>query len=90
MVTIYRVYTEYKPNLLDLASKHVDGATQFVTSGLWKGTIEQSAVIEIVSDDSKAGDVFAYARAVRVTNKQECVLVTIQNVNNLSAHEVTA
>ena len=72
-MTLYRIYTENRPNLAELVSAKFDSFTIFQGTGYWKGQAEQSAVIEILSNArAKAENL---ARTIRNLNSQESVLV---------------
>lgn len=73
MKTVYRLYTEDKPNIGVLVGRYFDGATILHGLGLWKGTYEKSAVIEILTED--ATKIRQLAEHIRMENRQEAVMV---------------
>jgi len=76
---LYRIFTERKPNLARLASRHFDGFTLTEATGYWQGQPEPSAVIEVILDghpDDKAR-VYALANLIKHENLQQSVLVEI-------------
>ena len=81
----YRLYTETKPNLLELVSRYFPGATLIPAIGLWTGKTEDSAVIEIVATASTSDlqKVVNLAGDIRHMNAQSAVLVTWHDVNSL-------
>ena len=74
---LYRIYTEDRENLPSLANAYFAGYSLYKGVGYWRGQEEKSAVIEVVTDDSKeeANAVECLARSIRLTNHQESVLV---------------
>lgn len=72
----YHVRTETRSNLADLAGRYFDGFTLIEGAGYWQGQRELSTTIELVTDD---GDrVLELARAIKVANGQDAVLVERQ------------
>jgi len=81
----YRIYTQRFDNLAELTSKFFDGFTLINTQGYWMGQAEDSTIIEIVGDDSVAEfsdpilpRIDALAELIRVTNRQQSVLITTE------------
>jgi len=72
---IYRIYTERKPNLAEIANKYFEGFTIIEAKGYWQGKPEPSAVIEIIADESSRGTVTQLAYDIKHTNNQQAVLV---------------
>lgn len=81
-VTLYRLYTEDKPNLTALVSQFFPSATLIHTVGLWNHQLEQGRVIEIVGYPHDAQRVYALARRIKADNAQEAVLVTAQPLDS--------
>ncbi len=80
---VYRIYTENKINMRDVERfirKYFDGFTVFFTNGHWKGTKEDSIVIEIIADYTDKHSVLSLAGDIKVLNEQETVLVTTATV----------
>uniref|UniRef100_A0A6M3LM66 Uncharacterized protein n=1 Tax=viral metagenome TaxID=1070528 RepID=A0A6M3LM66_9ZZZZ len=73
---LYHIYTEDKPNLADLASKHFEGFTILKGIGYWQGEPEPCAVIEIIDDKNAWVDINALALLIKQENKQQAVLIT--------------
>jgi len=73
---LYHIYTEDKPNLADLASKHFDGFTILKGVGYWQGEAEPCAVIEIIDSKDKWLTVNTLALDIKEANKQQAVLIT--------------
>lgn len=76
-MTLYRIYTETKPNLGEIVSRTFEGFTILKGTGYWKGQSEESSVIEIMLpvdafEQRKVRDV---ARTIQSENKQQAVLV---------------
>lgn len=72
---LYRLYTEDKPNLTELAGNHFKGFTVTPAVGYWKGNQESSKVIEIVGNQSMKPEVKKLAREIKQVNNQESVLL---------------
>lgn len=70
----YRLYTERFANLGDIASRYFDAFTIVDTVGYWRGQRENSAVIEIGTDDARK--VQTLAEDIRTTNHQQAVMMT--------------
>ncbi len=77
MTKVYRIYTEdvNRSGILGIVSNVFDGFTVFQTFGYWKGNRESSLVIEIVGDSSDKSKIRKIAKAIRLVNRQDSVLV---------------
>lgn len=69
----YHIHTEWKRNLGKVASRYFPGFTLSKGAGYWQGQREASATIEVLTD--KPSKVNALARAIKLVNKQQAVLV---------------
>ena len=73
---LYRILTEDKPNVQSLASRYFDAFTLIHATGIWRGTQEASAIIEI---DATNADTWSKVQTLvtdlREYNHQEAVLV---------------
>lgn len=77
MVIYYRIHTEMKPNLGELAWKR--GFTCLAITqaeGYWQGQKEVGAVVSIIGRDADREQVLQLARDIRCFNGQEAVYVT--------------
>lgn len=83
----FKLFTEdsshYRRTVQSIVSKEFDGLTVYTTTGLWKGAIEATQVIEIVvfvKDAHEAafvrGQILKVVSAIKLTNSQSAVLVT--------------
>lgn len=86
--TLFRLYTEHKPNLVRLVSGYFDSATLFETLGLWQGNTEHGAVIELVSTLDMRARVIELASAIAQENAQTVVLVTWQSSHGFESVSV--
>lgn len=82
-MTIYRLYTETKPNLVELTSRYFKGASLIPAWGLWQGEKELSAIIEIIGESSDLQSIVNLAGDIREVNQQTEVLVTWHPVSVL-------
>ena len=78
MTTVYRLYTERRPNLAALCAQYFQGFTLLDAAGYYDGIPEPATVVEVIGDDTDASRVFALASHIRATNGQTSVLVTRQ------------
>lgn len=85
--TLYRIQTEHAANVQAIASRHFDAFTLTQGVGYWHGVPEAQNTIEVLGQASDAMRVEALAEELRVTNRQQAVLVTQQVV---SGHLVQA
>ena len=83
----YRLYTENAANLPKLVARYFDGATIYDGLGLWQGEQEQSAVIEVIASRADLQQILNLAGDIRVTNRQQSVLVTWENVSRFDLDE---
>lgn len=81
---VYNLYTENFPNLPDLVTRYFDGATIYDGLGVWQGTQEQSAVIEIIGHRDDLQAVTHLAGDIKHVNKQQSVIVTWHRVDTLT------
>ena len=76
---IYRILTEDKGNIAQIVSKHFDAFTIIRAQGYWKGTAENSVVIELdslgLADMLFSSRVHILATDIKTTNNQDAVLV---------------
>ncbi len=75
---IYRILTENKnrESIRKEVSRHFDGFTDYVGTGVYKGTRESSLTIEIDTfDDDNYIAIQKIAIYIKKLNSQECVLV---------------
>jgi hypothetical protein len=84
---VFRLYTEDLPGLHTVVASHFDGATLYLATGLWRGTLESSRVVEIYATLRDLPRILNLAHDIRETNNQTAVLVTWAPT---SALEVTA
>lgn len=80
-----RLYTEKKENLTELASQQFESFTLYDAIGAWKGTTENSVIIEIIANDDNVDSVWHAAKGlaeiIKRINRQQAVMLTRQNVN---------
>lgn len=90
MTTVYRLYTEDRPNLRAIIARYFDAATMFHADGLWHGATEPAAIIEIVADDATARYlVHTLATAIAIENQQTEVLMLVSSTHGLEQLHVT-
>lgn len=77
--TLFRIHTEDLPGFVPLVSRYFTGATLTPVTGIWKGNVEAAMVIELVQPYRERANVLKLAEDIRRTNKQEAVMVTMQN-----------
>jgi hypothetical protein len=83
---VYRLYTENiqrtRWEIMDLVSHEFSGFTVLDVVGYWKGVAERAIVIEIIAEggDRTRGTIMALAKRIREINDQECVMMTVQDV----------
>jgi len=78
MTSIYRIYTERRTNLAEIASRYFDSFTIFDGQGVYKKTFEYSAVIAVIGADWQG--VKRLAQDIKQENNQESVIITEQPV----------
>ena len=79
----FKLYTEDKNFIgvvLPAIKARFKSFTIWEASGFWKGEDENSIVIEIIAPAIEAEKVYAVAREIKMHNKQQAVLVTVQEV----------
>lgn len=76
-VLVWRIYTEDAPNLPELVSRYVDGATLTLGTGLYCGQPEMCRVIEIIGPARLTAKVRFLAEDIKAVNGQREVLVTV-------------
>jgi hypothetical protein len=54
----------------------------FEAEGVWDGVSEASVVVEIIASGIEAEKVYALANVIKAINKQQAVLVTVQDVES--------
>lgn len=79
----YRIYTEDKEDRIveKIAYDNFDGFTILHGIGYWKGRIEKSIIVEILSEQNILHQVKICAQEIKRVNKQESVLVTETKVS---------
>ena len=73
MRTIYRLYTERRPNLAELTACYFDGFTLIEAVGYWQGNAEPSPIVEVIGTSFDYTYMLALARDIRETNGQQSV-----------------
>lgn len=74
MMTLYRLGTEDRHNLQELCIRYFPNGFMILRGqGAWAGQPEQSATIEVVTEDRQL--VFALAADICRSNRQEAVLM---------------
>lgn len=80
LMTMYRLYTEARPNLTTLVTAAgFKDATIYSATGLYNGTVENAAVIEIIAPGysrSVMERIAALATDIATVNRQTSALVT--------------
>jgi hypothetical protein len=80
---IYRIYTEdlNRQGIVDITGSVFDGFTLLPGVGVWQGKTENCLIVEIVDTEHVGQEVVnKLAACIADLNKQECCLVTVQNV----------
>lgn len=80
---VYRLYTEYRQNLLLIVSRYFGGATILPADGVWQGETEDAAVIEIIAREQDLQSIVNLAGDIKYANHQSLVIVTWQPINRL-------
>ena len=72
----HRLYTEDRNRqaILQILSKHVQGCTVYLTTGVWEGVAENSLCIELVNTTFPV--VSTIAQAIKEANNQDAILYT--------------
>lgn len=81
---VYRIYTEFYPNLVDLTSRYFAGSTHFFGEGVYEGNIEHAGVIEVIADLDALQAIVHLAGDIKEVNAQASVLVTFHAVTQVS------
>ena len=95
VTTLYRLYTERRPNLAGIVSRHFAGFTLCDSVGYWEGSSELSCIVEVIvsdnddSDDARYADILRLAEDIRATNKQTSVYVVSSVITLTDVREVT-
>ena len=78
---LYRILTENKnrKQLINEVGKKFDGFTVIKGQGYWKGQVERSLIIEIVTNDEY--EIKELCNKIKVINEQECVLLESFNIS---------
>lgn len=84
---LFRLYTEWADNLVELVSRYFGDATIIPTIGIWRGETEDGAVIEIVGTVADLQSVTHLAGDIRHRNEQSAVLVTWGTLSTLMVTE---
>lgn len=84
---LFRLYTEHRDNLPSLVSQHFDGFTLYRGVGYWRGSAEESAMIEILGTSANRETVFRLAEDIRATNHQQSVYVASHALELVSVTE---
>jgi hypothetical protein len=79
---LYRIYTEDKDRdiIYALIGAYYDGFTVLPGIGFWKGGQEKCLVIEIIGCPDDMEDIEILCKAIRETNAQQAVMLTVQEV----------
>ena len=82
---LFSLYTEDKnrETIIMLVCRRFNGATFTYTDGLWKGQVEQSVRIDVLSDFGALAAILQLADDIKVRNGQSAVLVTWHRVSTL-------
>lgn len=86
-MTIFRIYTETKDNLIELVRKFFDNATLIPAKGLYDRNIEETTIIEIIEFDNhwyhnSRIKTINLAEKIKEINNQQCVLYTEQKIKS--------
>ena len=78
--SIYRIYTEKRPNLAAFVAERFDGFSIIAAEGYWQGKPEPCAIVELIDTGVDAAEtryrVYELAEDIRVANEQTSVIVT--------------
>jgi hypothetical protein len=85
MNTLYRIYTEdvHRDTIVRTVAARFQGFTVLTAQGYWDGTAESSVVVEIVGTAADRDNVHAAARAIKLHNSQQAVLVTESEIQGV-------
>lgn len=81
---LFRIYTEFFPNLVDLTNRYFKGSTHYFGSGVYEGNIESAGVIEVIGTMEDLQSIVFLAGDIKHVNNQQSVLVTYANVTAVS------
>lgn len=77
---LYRIHTEstgrYRQTAIDIMATTFDGFTVIDATGYWKGTREESIILEVYAADDARAQVYAVAEEIRRANAQQAVIVS--------------
>lgn len=81
---LYRICTENvnRSDIEKIVNVAFDGFTSIEGNGYWLGVREDALIIEIVASEHDAELVRATAKAIRIANKQQAVLVQTLDVES--------
>lgn len=71
--------------IISIITKYVDGATIYECDGLYKGEIEKSTRVEIISQDNIDLNIFKIIDLIKTRLNQESVILEIQESNIIFA-----
>ncbi len=87
---LYRLHTEFRSNLPDIASQYFPGFTILAGVGYFRNFKEPSATIEIYGTEGDRREVENLARAIATVNEQEEVLLAELGREGLSVTPIHA
>ena len=74
-----------KQQIIQTITKYVDGATLYECDGLYKGEIEKSTRVEIISEQNIYYNILAIIDEIKFNLNQESVMLEIQESNIIFA-----
>ena len=78
-MTRYRIYTEDIGDVKGMVARYLRGATIIKARGLWGDTLEDSVVIECLSN-AGVGAIKQLVTAIKIENNQQAVIYTTDQV----------
>lgn len=84
----FSLYTEDRPGLSDIIGRYFDGATIHNGIGLWRGSVERSAIVEILGTREDVTRVFYLAGDIRAAGRQSSVIVTWEPIGRSDVDEL--
>ena len=72
--------SECVQDVLNIVSEAYEGFTVTKGLGYWRGVPEASLIITILTDTNEADKVRSLSECIRVANRQESVLFTVQAI----------